>query len=357
MTLYKVYNLPIYNPTIGKSLSYILEGSNLAITKDNSYVTILTEAEFIQCTLAQSHFCSLNTALYHTDYSKWCLVAMFLKQDNRINKDCQLTITNITGPQAIYLDQGLWAISVDKPIEIEIRCPKVTQVKSLKPPITLVNLQPVCSAFSPGVKLPPYFKQFSKGFHVALKSANLNIPNYKPTNVRIWNTFNLSNMSPIQSEKLKELAPAPTIPIDQLRAQIASFRHINVDNKQSWIYIVGAGLGSGFLLCGCLYWKCKNSQSPKARSPVHVTDTDPENPNMMYTTEDTIRSGRGLELGRKTVEFQDPVSDMDQVVDARMQHAFTKAVLDQLEANGTNVRRHCRKLRKKQYAVVPAIEY
>ena len=26
MTLYKVYNLPIYNPTIGKSLSYDLEG-------------------------------------------------------------------------------------------------------------------------------------------------------------------------------------------------------------------------------------------------------------------------------------------------------------------------------------------
>ena len=36
MTLYKVYNLPIYNPTIGKSLSYQLEGSNLAITTDNN---------------------------------------------------------------------------------------------------------------------------------------------------------------------------------------------------------------------------------------------------------------------------------------------------------------------------------
>ena len=52
MTLYKVYNLPIYNPTTGKSLSYQLEGSNLVITKDNNYVSILTEAEFIQCTLA-----------------------------------------------------------------------------------------------------------------------------------------------------------------------------------------------------------------------------------------------------------------------------------------------------------------
>ena len=67
MTLYKIYNLPIYNPDIGKSLSYQLEGSNLDLPKDNSYVTILTEAEFIQCTLAQGHFCSLNTGLYHND--------------------------------------------------------------------------------------------------------------------------------------------------------------------------------------------------------------------------------------------------------------------------------------------------
>ena len=77
----------------------------------------------------------------------------------------------------------------------------------------------------------------------------------------------------------------------------------------------------------------------------------------MYSREDTIRSDRGSELGRKTVGFQDPVSDMDQVVDVRMQHAFTKAVLDQLEANGTDVRRHHRKQRKKQYTAVPAIEY
>ena len=80
VTFYKVYNLPIYNATIGKSLSYQLEGSNLAITEDNNYVSILTKAEFIQCTLAQGHFCNLNTALYHIDYSNWCLVAMFLKK-------------------------------------------------------------------------------------------------------------------------------------------------------------------------------------------------------------------------------------------------------------------------------------
>ena len=87
-----------------------------------------------------------------------------------------------------------------------------------KTPITFITLQPACSGFSPKVKLPPYFRQFSKGFHVVFKSAHLNVPKYEPTNFRIWNTFNLSNVSPIYAEKIKKLTPAPTILIDQLRA-------------------------------------------------------------------------------------------------------------------------------------------
>ena len=53
------------------------------LPKTENYVIILTESEFIQCTLAQGHFCSLNTALYHIDYSKWCLPALFLKDNDR----------------------------------------------------------------------------------------------------------------------------------------------------------------------------------------------------------------------------------------------------------------------------------
>ena len=160
---------------------------------------------------------------------------------------------------------------------------------------------------------------------------------------------------------LKKLAPAPTIPIDQLRAQIASFSHINTDTDKSWIYIVGGGSGSGLILlliiCGCLYWRCKNPQHSGARSPPHVTYTAPENQNMMHTTEDAIRSTRGSDLGLKTVRIQDPVGDIGKVVDVRVQHAFTEAVLDQLAANGTNVKGHHGKLKKKQYAAVPVIEY
>ena len=77
MNLYKIYNLPIYNYHISKSLKYQLEGTNLAITKDNIYATILSDTEFIKCTLADGYFCDLNTGIYHVDTNQWCITAMF----------------------------------------------------------------------------------------------------------------------------------------------------------------------------------------------------------------------------------------------------------------------------------------
>ena len=41
MDQYKIYNLPIYNHHIGKSLEYHLEGTNLVITKNNKHAAIL----------------------------------------------------------------------------------------------------------------------------------------------------------------------------------------------------------------------------------------------------------------------------------------------------------------------------
>ena len=58
---------------------------------------------------------------------------------------------------------------------MEIKFEDHSQVKALQLPITIINLQPACSAFSSDIKIPPYFKQYPKGFHVALKSVNLYI--------------------------------------------------------------------------------------------------------------------------------------------------------------------------------------
>ena len=164
MHQYKIYNLPIYNHNIGKCLQYVLEGTNLAITKYSKYTAILSDMEFIQCILADGHFCALNTGLYHIDTSQRCVTALFFKDDDKIDIYCRLALSDITGPQANYLDQGLWAITVEEPVPMEVKCKDHSHIKTLEPPFTLINLQPACNTFSSVIKLPPYFKQYSSGF-------------------------------------------------------------------------------------------------------------------------------------------------------------------------------------------------
>ena len=147
MNLYKIYNLATYTHNIGESLQYVLEGTNLAITKDNKYTAILSDTEFIQCTLADGHFCALNTGHYHVDTSQWCVAALFFKDDDKINKYCRLALSNITGCQANYLDQGLWAISVEKPVPMEVKCEDHSHVKTLGPHSLPSTCNP-CAALS-----------------------------------------------------------------------------------------------------------------------------------------------------------------------------------------------------------------
>ena len=91
--------------------------------------------------LADGHFCALNTGLYHIDTSQWCVNALFFKNNNKIDTYCRLALSNITGPQANYLDQGLWAISVETPVLMEVKCNDHSHVKALEPP----SLSPTCN--------------------------------------------------------------------------------------------------------------------------------------------------------------------------------------------------------------------
>ena len=92
MILYKIYNLPIFHPHIGKSLQYNTERDYLAITKDRNYVTLFSEAEFVECILAQGHFCTLKNAQYHARNSDLYLSSLFLRNDELIERNCKLLI-------------------------------------------------------------------------------------------------------------------------------------------------------------------------------------------------------------------------------------------------------------------------
>ena len=119
--------------------------------------------------------------------------------------------------------------------------------------------------YSSEIKLPPYFRQYPSGFDLALRAANLHVPKFNSSSFRIWNHFNISNLTVALTRKLQQLPPTPSVQVDQLKTQIQGFKDLNENkNDESWIYIVGGGSGSGLILLIIIgvvvYWCCKKTQ-------------------------------------------------------------------------------------------------
>ena len=186
---------------------------------------------------------------------------------------------------------------------MEIQCQTYKSVKTLQPPMTMVTLEPACSAFSSKSKLPPYFRQYPDGFDVALRAANFHVPKFNSSSFRIWIHFNISNITVAVTRTLQKLSPTPSVPVDQLKAQIQGFKDLDEDkNDKSWIYIVGGGSGgSGLILLIVIgvivYWCCKKPQSKDDRPTTSVTYTAPETTNLGSQNVDTTRAGQYSALG------------------------------------------------------------
>ena len=142
--------------------------------------------------------------------------------------------------------------------------------------------------------------------------------------------------------------------MEQLRAQISIFRHIETKNDQSWIYYVGDGSGSGLLLLlvigGLVYWCCKRPRHDLARPPVSETYTTLESQSMMQTREVAIGADKYPALGQKIAGFQEPLGHRHMVNYNDMQQAFATALLNQLDDMGADVTGHHRRLMARQAA-------
>ena len=345
LDLYRIYNLPIFNPSLNKALIYQLEVNTLAVSRDGNYATIPTESEFLECTLASGHFCNLRSALYHMQSSKMCIIALFLKDEIAINENCEMKVINITGPGALYLDQGTWAIATTDTEQMKVTCPLQTHVISIEPPLSIVELEPACSAFSAKFKLPPYFKKFSQGFTLAMEEANLHTPTIQPLDFRAWNSVDVSNLSDVQISNLKQLKPVNNIPVNVLKSEIGNLKRLDLgNNTREWIFI-GGGSGSGILLlvivCLCVYCNCGKQMGKKARSDLYRPDTEHENLNMKHTKVDAIGSVvQSSERPFKSVKFDDQVYGPGSL-----------RLLDQLEKFGIDVSAHHRTSRSESHAL------
>ena len=154
MNLYKVHNLPMLHPTLNVHAQYELEGTYLTTLMEGMFVSLPTALNVKLCLVTNGHLCMFHQVLYPVECINWCIHALFIKDQNRIRRDCFLKTLNQTTNLAYSLNGYLWAISVLAAEKLQIRCVMETHVVAIKPPLQIVEVGNRCEAYPASIYIP-----------------------------------------------------------------------------------------------------------------------------------------------------------------------------------------------------------
>ena len=151
MNLYKIYNLPMLHPILHMRAQYELERSYIATVMDGMFVTLPTALDGRLCLMTNGHLCMFNQALYPVEQMNWCVCALFINDEERIEKNCVLRAINHTTNLAYSLDGYLWAISALATEKLQLRCVMETYIITIQPPLQIVDIGNGCEAYSASI--------------------------------------------------------------------------------------------------------------------------------------------------------------------------------------------------------------
>ena len=154
MNLYKVYNLPMLHPVLHVHAQYEIENTYLATVMDGMFITLPTALDVGLCLMMNGHLCMFKQALYPMEQMNWCIYALFINDEKRLERNCILKTINRTTNLAYSLDGYLWAISTLATERLQIRCVMETNVITIKPPLQIVDIGNVCEAYSASIYIP-----------------------------------------------------------------------------------------------------------------------------------------------------------------------------------------------------------
>ena len=151
MNLYKAFNLPMLHPTLHVHGQYEIENSYLATIMDGMFITLPTALDVKLYLMVNGHLCMFKKALYPAEHTNWCIYALFINDENQIERNCFLRTINHTTNLAYSLDGYLWAISALATEKLQIRCVIKTCVITIKPPLQIVDIGNGCEAYSASI--------------------------------------------------------------------------------------------------------------------------------------------------------------------------------------------------------------
>ena len=232
MNLYKVYNLPMLHPILYVHAQYELESTYLATIMDGMFITLPTALDVRLCLMTNRHLCMFNQALYPMEQMNWCVYALFINDEERIEKNCVLKTINRTTNLAYSLDGYLWAISALATEKLQLRCVMETCVLMNKPPLQIVDISNGCEAYSASIYIPAKSELTTTIQSITQYQFFLDY-NFNYTNVSnflIWRKTNFATLTPDEIKTLKaKMLKLPTMPMDIFKKVLG-----NIDEKYAF---------------------------------------------------------------------------------------------------------------------------
>ena len=109
--IYRVHNLPAIPPGHKIATTYLLEGDYFAIGKHGVYAAMPNEWSIQVCLESDLAICMIGQALYPTMHVTWCIYALFVEDEARVQRDCKYEVKPFLDNRAQSLGGYMWAIS------------------------------------------------------------------------------------------------------------------------------------------------------------------------------------------------------------------------------------------------------
>ena len=205
MNLYKIYNLPMLHPILHVHAQYELESLYIATVMDGMFVTLPTALDVRLCLMTNGHLCMFNQALYPVEQMDWCVYALFINDEDRIEKNCVLRTINQTTNLAYSLDGYLWPISALATEKLQLRCVMETHIVTIKPPLQIVDVGNGCEAYSTSIYIPAKSELMTTIQSITQSQFFLDY-NFNYTNVSkflIWHKTDFATLTPDEIKTLK----------------------------------------------------------------------------------------------------------------------------------------------------------
>ena len=121
---------------------------------DGMFITLPTALDVKLCLMTNGHLGMFHQALYPMEQMNWCIYALFINNEEQIERNCVLKTINRNTNLAYNLDGYLWAISALATEKLQIRCVMETCVITIKPPLQIVDIGNGCKAYSASIYIP-----------------------------------------------------------------------------------------------------------------------------------------------------------------------------------------------------------